>query len=325
MLAINLLDRSTHRNWPAPRLDNDFICEVVSIVGLNPHGDPNVRFSWGQSLRRWQWGKKRLAYIDQRIPAIRHTQHVLKRVKFVETKTVEVPVGFADGVITFENRVQEIPHYERKVLTEAPRIIPEGWLYELELVNLEWIGEQLWVMEQWYPAEHFGPESRWNSVRYQRWPMTWAPEPDVKVMNVGEIWEDSIDPDGGKRKKRKSGMIVDSIGEYPGDGGYRALKFLGEPYQYERPILVGPKGHQVTVMVPDTHLAYRAPGRDTLEALREAWKDRETRKEFSNEELGRMRHEAYIEAEDKAEADQASLNAEMLEDRRKKIQVGYGS
>lgn len=325
MKPIDLLDRTTHRNWAAPNLDSSLVQALTDIVGLNPYGEPNARFAWGMSTMRFQWGKDRLAYVDTRIPAIRHTRHTLKRVKLIETKTMQKAVGIADGMIEYHDVVQEIPHYERKILTEAPKIVPAGWLYELELVALEWVGEQLFALEQWYPPDHFGLESTWNRNRWRRWPFEWAPEFDVQVLQIGEIDTVKEDEDGIKHVQRLRGEIVDAIGPFPAKGAYRSLRFLGEPYEYERPILVGPKGHQIRQFIRDTHLSYRAPGRDTLDAIREAWADREQRREYSAEELGKMRFDNYTEAEDKATTDSAHQNYEELEDRRKKIQVGYGS
>lgn len=250
----------TWKNHPAPYLPPRFTEELIKIGGRAPDGRPMLRWAWGQTRTQFRRGKDRLLYIDERIPAIRHTRHVLKRTLLVD----------ADN----------IPQWETRVIDEAPRVIPEGWLYEEELVSIEWIGEQLWYVEQLYKPEEtlpngdvflpFGTPEEWEKIRYEDWE-----DPEIGMVHNCDI-----------------------LGPFPREGRYTAIQFVGQPFswmEYEQenvlswfddngkrflddegePIqrVVGVK----TVGKLQHGVCYRAPGEDTLQAIRAGWHERENR------------------------------------------------
>lgn len=254
----------TWRNWPSPYLPPRFTEELLRIGGRSLDGRPMLRWAWGQTRTQFRRGKQRLLYIDERIPAIRHTRHVLKRALLVN----------ADGV----------PQWETRVINEAPRVIPEGWLYEEELVSIEWIGEQFWYVEQLYKPEEalpngdvflpFGTPEEWEKIRYEDWE-----DPEV-------------------------GMVpnCDILGPFPEEGRYTAIQFVAQPFswmKYEdenvmswiddhgKPFMdVDSEGKSIRVQrvvgvksvgrLQHGH-CYRAPGEDTLQAIRAGWHVRENR------------------------------------------------
>jgi hypothetical protein len=251
----------TWKNSGPPFLDPFLVRELEGIGGRNIYGEPNLRFVWGQTRTQFRRGKERLLYIDERIPEIRHTRHVLKRTLLVD----------AEGT----------PTYERKVLTEAPRVVPKGWLYELELDYIEWIGQQLWFVEQWYPPEKtmpngevfmpFGTPAEWEAIRYEDWE-----DPEI-------------------------GMVIgcDVLGPFPSRGRYSSIFVVGQPFSYleedEETIFGEFDNPQVTehgtgfgqtvrraigtqkVKRVVNDICYRPPGRDTIEAIRAGWHERENR------------------------------------------------
>lgn len=250
----------TWKNSAPPPLPPRFTEELEKIGGYALDGRPMLRWAWGQTRTQFRRGKERLLYIDERIPAIRHTRHVLKRTLLVG----------ADGV----------PQWETQVLDEAPRVIPPGWIYEEELVSIEWIGEQLWYIEQLYKPEEtlpngdvflpFGSPEEWEKIRY-------------------EDWEDP-----------ELGMVrnCDVLGPFPREGRYTAIQYVAQPFswmEYEeenvmswiddhgRPFL-DDKGERVQRVVGvksvgrlQHGVCYREPGMDTLEMVRMGWHDREHR------------------------------------------------
>ena len=230
---MELLDpnkESTWRNSPAPSLDPSFRETLKSIGGVNIYGQPNLRIVWGQEHMTFQRGKMRLRYVDRRIPALEHLRHVLKR-----------PLTYdADG---------RAVSFERKIVKAPPRIIPKGWLYEWELESLEFIGDQLFYIEQWVPVHLLGntPEE-WEELRY-------------------EDWED---PELGLVKN------CDVLGPFPNEGQYREVFAIGEPYVYPvyHDAWTG-DGEHYYERATGEYLQYREPGADTLEALREKWYRRE--------------------------------------------------
>jgi hypothetical protein len=185
----------TWRNSRSPAINPRYIEELTQIGGLNYRKEPNLRFVWGQTRTQFRRGKERLLYIDERIDAIRHTRHVLKR-----------------PLLTDESG--RVTTWDTQVLDHAPDIVPEGWLYEEELKSIEWIGEQWFYMEQWYAPEialpngevflPFGTPEQWERDRY-------------------EDWEDP-----------ELGMVrhCDVLGPFPREGRYTAIWRVVQPFSY---------------------------------------------------------------------------------------------
>lgn len=262
----------TWRNHPAPFLDPFLVNEVREIGGLTPDGRPRLRFAWGQTRRQFRRGKERLLYIDERIPEVRHTRHLLKR------------------PLLYDHDTENVSQWETQVLDSAPSIVPKGWIYEEELVEIEWIGQQNWFVEQLYQVEErlpngqiympFGTSEEWEKIRY-------------------EDWED---PELGPVKN------CDVLGPFPRGGRYTSIMVVGQPFAWMveeeenimswldengKPFLdelgapfqraVGTK----IVRHVENGICYRPPGRDTIEALRQGWYEREHRHIESAEQRGR--------------------------------------
>lgn len=246
---MRLLDPNNPDTWAngdAPFLDPSFHEALQQIGGVNTFGHPNLKIVWGQEYMKFQRGKLRLAFVDRRIPPIEHTRHVLKR-----------PATFdATGRPT---------SWERKVCTDQPKIVPKGWLYELELVELKFIGDQLFYITQYVPADRLGdtPES-WEAIRY-------------------EPWED---PEIGLVAK------CDVLGPFPSEGQYRDVFAIGEPYVY-------PAFNDDGEPYEGEYLRFRMPGADTLEALREKMYHRENEALPTAEQRGKDRFYEYNRARER--------------------------
>lgn len=209
-------------------------------MGRNVFGQPNLRFVWGQTEMKFQRGKDRLKYIDKRIPPIEHTRNVLKRPLLLD--------GSGKAL-----------SWETQVVAEFPAVIPEGWLAEVELVDLEFIGDQLFYLEQYVPPDRLGetPES-WEVIRY-------------------EDWEDP-----------ELGLVThcDVLGPFPSEGQYREVFAIGELYVYPA---VNDDGEPYT----GEYLRFRMPGADTVEALREKLYKRENEHLASAAQRGKDRFANY--------------------------------
>ncbi len=51
------------KNTAAPPLSSKFQNGLIKIAGRNKYGQPNVRLVWGQSIRRFAYGKERMTYL----------------------------------------------------------------------------------------------------------------------------------------------------------------------------------------------------------------------------------------------------------------------
>lgn len=260
----------TWKNHPAPYLPPRFTEELIKIGGRAPDGRPMLRWAWGQTRTQFRRGKERLLYIDERIPALRHTRHVLKRTLLVSSNGV--------------------PQWETQVLDEAPRVIPEGWLYEEELVSIEWIGIQQWYVEQLYMPEErlpngdifmpFDTPENWEKIRYEDWE-----DPEI-------------------------GMVrnCDVLGPFPREGRYTAIHYVGQPFSWmdyeEENVLSWIDDHGRPFLDDDGEpiqrvvgvktvgrllhgVCYREPGFDTLEMVRRGWYEREHRHIEKSEQRGK--------------------------------------
>lgn len=189
---------------------------------------------------KFQRGKMRLAYVDRRIPPIEHTQFVLKRPSLLD--------GSGKAI-----------SWEKQIVVEFPKVIPEGWLAEVELVNLEFIGDQLFYIEQLIPADRLGdtPES-WEAIRYEDWD----------------------DPEIGFVRR------CDVLGPFPSEGQWRDVFAVGEPYVY-------PAFTDDGESYEGEYLRFRMPGADTLEALKEKMYRRENEKLASAEQRSADRFHGY--------------------------------
>src|SRR5207253_1598320 len=146
--------------------------ELIKIGGWNIFGYPILRWAWGQTTFHFAYGKERLLYRDDRIPPLEIHAHVLKKIAYIKTKRIhDQKLG--------KFVVKEEPVWQERHVPEEPKIIPQGWLYEKVLTHLEFIGEQLWYIEQWKPPEHFGSKLKWDRMRYGQWDLDWPP--DVKL------------------------------------------------------------------------------------------------------------------------------------------------
>lgn len=222
---------STWRNAPGPRLDQSFH-DALAAMGC--------RIVWGQERMKFQRGKMRLAYVDRRIPSIEHTQHVLKRPSLLDDSGKAIS-------------------WEKQIVKEFPAVIPQGWLAEVELVELEFIGDQLFYIEQFIPADKLGetPES-WEAIRYEDWE-----DPEIGFV-----------------------QHCDVLGPFPSEGQWRDVFAVGEPYVY-------PAFTDEGEPYEGEYLRFRMPGADTLEALKEKMYYRENEKLASTEQRSADRFHNY--------------------------------
>jgi len=186
---------STWRNHPAPYLEPNLVQQLTRIGGLNLYGESILRFVWGQARVQFRRGKERLLYVDERIEAIKHSVHLLKR-----------------PLIT--DAAGRVSHWETKQVGRAPSVVPEGWCYEEKLASVEFIGKQMWFVEQWYPPIvnlpngetflPFGTPAQWERDRY-------------------EDWED---PEIGFVKN------CDVLGPFPSRGRYTAVMCVSKPFTW---------------------------------------------------------------------------------------------
>jgi hypothetical protein len=274
MELVDLNKPETWRNSSPPRVDQTFDRELLAIAGTNRYGQPNLRRAWGQARRQHACGDPAaLLYIDNRLPPVVRKRHSLRRTLFVERAEVVTGIDVKTGEPVVEAR--QVPHYETRYLEEEPQVIPSGWVYACEEV-LEWVGEQLWYIEQWRPSEMIaGGEWAWNRDRFA---------PGVSL-RTGKFQAD-----------------LDWMGPFPRYGEYVSIMVVGEPYLYPyvdeqpvyyldpndpeaEPVLVGTRKEKMV----GRHMRYRELGRDVLDALREgAWK-RQFRTRQSAEQKQRER------------------------------------
>lgn len=259
----------TWRNNPPPYLAPRFTQALEEIGGRTVDGRPYLRWAWGQTRTQFRRGKERLLYIDERIPPIRHTRHVLKR-----------PLLFLNG----KNA------WERRTLSEIPQVIPPGWFYEQELASIEWIGQQLWFIEQLYLPEvsmpngevfmPFGTPEDWEAIRYEDWD-----DPEIGPVSHCDV-----------------------LGPFPREGRYTAIMLVGQPFswvateeevvlswidEHGRPFkddngkpMQRAVGNQLTKRL-EHGVCYREPEEDTLEQLRRGWQEREHRHIESAKQRGK--------------------------------------
>jgi hypothetical protein len=253
---MDFLDPTTESSWvnrPAPIIDPSVVEAVESMMGRNVFGQPNLRFAWGQTELKFQRGKMRLKYVDKRIPPIEHTRNVLKRPLLVDE---------SGKTLTWETQV----------VAQFPSVIPEGWLAEVELVELEFIGDQLFYLEQYIPADRLGdtPET-WEEKRYEDWE-----DPEIGFV-----------------------AHCDVLGPFPSEGQYRDVFAIGEPYVY-------PAFTDDGEPYEGEYLRFRMPGMDTVEALQEKLFQRENTRLPSAKERGKQRFADYNQARER----QFNRNAE---------------
>lgn len=261
--CVDTLRPDTWRNQAGPDL-SDFNNALAEHFGYNDYGQPHMRAVWGQSETRFWRGKERLKYIDTRIPPLETFVHLLKRMAGVrEERAVSRVTGSADGALDVQTRV--VPVWETEVLGAEPAVIPAGWLYE-KRVRLEFIGEQLVVIEQHIPPHVVGRGDTPESWERQRW---------------GD-WDDP-----------EEGMIrnCDLIGPFPAEGRYEAVTFIGEPYSYPYFVTdlewspVAEDFVEVKVQREGKHLKFKMPTQETLEALTATETERELRPQKSLTQL----------------------------------------
>ena len=254
--------RETQRNYESPRVDPHFTEELTRIGGVNRYGQPNLRAVWGQERKQWALGDPNaLLYIDTRLDPIIHERHTLRRISFIEPVQVPAGIDVQTGQPVMETR--EVRHYEIIECEPMPKVIPAGWLYACEQ-EYEWIGEQLFYIEQYVPPEAIvGGEARWNAERFAE---------------GYHLLTGKFDP------------FLDHTGPFPREGDYESRLVIGEPYLYPvhedfyeyefdeagEPRATGRTKRETSVC---RHMRYRELGRDVLDALRASVFERDHRSE----------------------------------------------
>jgi hypothetical protein len=139
-------DPKTWVNHPAPALDAAYSEELERIGGLNPYGQPVLRFVWGQERRWFFSGEQRIRYTDDRLePNITRTPDTFA-VKNRETGE-RIPLDSYADMLNYDERAWE------RILTRGES-------------RAEFIGQPLWFVEQWKPPELIDSPARWNLNRY---------------------------------------------------------------------------------------------------------------------------------------------------------------
>jgi hypothetical protein len=306
MLLVDPNNPETWRNSSAPPLRKDIADAATRLAGRRPCGCPVIRFAWGQTREQFQRGKMRLLYVDTRIPARERERHTLKKLLYVEKIRVPTATDLSapGGVLYTEI---EKPHYDTRLFRryeEVPAVLEAGWVYEREPPDLEWIGEQLWYIEQWKPGHLIlGGEREWERNRFELW----------------------FDPEIGKE------VLCDVTGPFPHQGRYETIGVVGEKYLYpiyreEEKFKIdhlrncplrdwlptqGPPSDADAERCLSTcepvslgfekvksigeHLKCREPDWDTVEVINKTYQERERQAEMTPEQRGRERFRAYAD------------------------------
>jgi hypothetical protein len=124
---FNLDDPDSWSKMPRPHLSEDFIKETLKIGGLNSHGDPRFKWTWGMSEEVYVEG-------DQFIQSGWYLKYML-------CTTGNRLVGFR---WQSDNGKQNFVEDLRKV--------PPGIMNALPVYRVEQIGTPRWVLEEWREA-----------------------------------------------------------------------------------------------------------------------------------------------------------------------------
>lgn len=257
-------DPRTWRNHPAPALDSAYGEELKRIGGLNPYGQPVLRIVWGQERRKFHAGEDRILYTDDRLePVISRTPDAFA-VRHRETGE-RIPLQSYADMLGYDERVWE-------------RIWTRG------TSSAEFIGQPLWFVEQWKPAEQIDNPATWALNRFG----------------------DFEDPATGVTLRG-----VDIIGEYPSEGRYDAFFVVGEWDGKTR----DPFGGKV--------LKYRPVGWDVIEHVRRMWHTRAHAAPVSFEQQmrDRLAEQEEREARQKAELSDR-IRQELLPHKHRFLEFG---
>lgn len=263
MEVVNPYSKGTWFNHAAPRLPQWMHDELVKIGGYVPSGEymgrPILAFAWGQEAMAFRCGRMRLKYVDGRIPAQETRRHYLWR-----TTSELDHLDRETGLPVFKIERRDL------VDTNPPAIIPAGWFYQEEIPELTWIGQQLWYIEQWKPAEMLGSEEMWKANRY-------------------DLWED---PETGKE------AMTDMVGPFPGGGRYEPVFMVAE---HRRALLMKPDSflEDKHALVEKDVMCYTEPTKEHIESVRKAWRERDERPFETMLELSRK---AFAREKERREA-----------------------
>lgn len=252
MDVVNPYSKDTWANHPAPRLPEWMRDELLKIGGKVPSGEyagqPVLIFEWGQEAMAFRCGRMRLKYVDTRIPAQERKRHFLWR----PTKELD-HLDRATGLPVFKKEVRAIEG------PNVPAVIPAGWFYHEDIPELTWIGQQVFYVSQWKPAEMLGSEEMWELNRY-------------------ELWED---PETGRE------AMTDMVGPFPRGGRYEPVFVIA---QNRTALLM-----KANSFLQDKHelvekvvMCYAEPTREHIEEVRKAWRKREDRPFETMLELSRQ-------------------------------------
>lgn len=184
-----MFEEGQRHNSPAPDLDPKFQRKLTEIGGLNPFGEPNLKLVWGMTAKKWFRGKLRTKYVNSRVP-------VQERQTFTRYKG---------------KKVQKYATLDMAL--DGEKDFP-GSLFRLQ-TDYEWIGEALWIVEQWHPAEQYA-RTEADHERFR-----WRPvENDREMGNIARC---------------------DMLGPYPSRGFYemtiKVARWDGENYSDGTPVL----------------------------------------------------------------------------------------
>lgn len=247
MKIVNPFERTTWRNYPAPRLDDWMHEELRRIGGVVPYGEFKdksiLRFEWGQTEQTFRLGKMRLKYVNSLIPAIEKKNCYLWRT----THEFE----------RFDDRGNPVYKKEIKRLDLAPKVIPAGWILQEDLPDLYWIGQQNFYIAQWIPPDLLGSENVWEKNRFDYWD----------------------NPESGKVE------WTDYTGAFPRAGRWQPIAIVSEKRIakcWKDNSFTG-KRELVDVEVD----FYAEPRNEHIEAVRRGWQERESERQKTSEEASK--------------------------------------
>lgn len=271
MDVVNPYSKDSWYNHPAPRLPECMVEELLKIGGRVPSGEfvgkPVLVFEWGQEAMAFRCGKMRLKYVDTRIPAQETRRHFLWR------STTELDhLDRGTGLPVYKKEIQMLKG------SNPPDVIPAGWFYQEEIPELTWIGQQLFYISQWKPAEMLGSEEMWEANRY-------------------DMWED---PETGKEER------TDMVGPFPRAGRYEPIFVIGTQ---RTALLMRPDSflEDKHELIEQSLMCYAEPTREHIEQVRKAWRERDERPFETMLELSRR---AFQRDKERKEEAKAAANAE---------------
>ncbi len=197
-------------------------------------GKPLYKIVWGQEHKQFERGKMRLAFDDDRIPAIIEHNHYAvtpevyaRALVWLKTQEELRFEAFKSANWTAFGKLPDISDYleasespldyfalpktagEREIV----RLLPPNWRYFPGLRIYNETGIQAFIILKWMPPQTFGTPHDWDGARFQ---IVYVPEANCE-------------------------MLIDTVGDFPRHGLYSvfvkriAREIDDENYEYREP------------------------------------------------------------------------------------------